>query len=863
MTPDRWMALQSIFDRISDLPLEERERALKESCPDPEMERELRELFAELEQAQGWLEVPAPAAAALRRPDEERPRFEPGELIANRFRIIGLLGRGGMGEVYKCADQAAAGEQDLGARVALKTLRAALASDARALVRFRQELFHARQVTHPNVCRLHEIFVEKDAAGRPLLFFTMELLRGETLAELLAKGKPRIPTAEALRFATQIAAALDAAHAAGVIHRDIKPGNVVICGETPNRRAVITDFGLARTDTNQNESASRSVIGTLAYMAPEQLRGEVATRTADIYAFGLMAGEMLFGQRLADSVQPPPQSAEAVWAAAIRRATSPTPAARFPAAAEFVEALQAPPSRFPSLPSRRRVALGGAIAAVAAGGTAAGSWWWWSSLAGSRSRPKTVGLAVLPIDCTQPGQEHLQQAATNSLISHFRRLPEFEVPGPATVSSYAGKAQPARAIAKALKVDWLLMGAVEPNPGGQRRFVLSARLISADGSPGPWQDRLEGGFEELEKICARAASQAAAALSPALAQVNLPPGPTGQNAEAYDLYLRARYLWNRRQRNDLLEARRLAERAVELDPSFALGYCVLADTLSVLGDYGQLPPADVLPLAKQAALRAVSLNSEIADSHVSFAFTTFTNDFDWSAAQRSYARALEIDPYHSLAHQWYSTLLVRLDRPEDCLRHAREAIRLDAGSLPAHRNLLIMLYFLRRYPEAITQADYIFSIAPRYFGCLELKAEALARLGQRETALAAVKEMLKDSRTPGFSLAYVATTYAILGKAGETEETVRRLAGSEYGGNFQRGHVARAYSDLGQGDACFHWLEQAYSRRESGLQSLPFHHSFDRARSDPRFHQFLDRLRIVYPPKGFRAKNLACFPNFC
>jgi eukaryotic-like serine/threonine-protein kinase len=328
MTPERWSVLQSVFDRISDLPLDERERALKESCPDPEIEHEVRQLIEQLEEARSWLEEPPTAACALRRDnDDDPPRFQNEELVSARFEIVRLLGRGGMGEVYEVIDKAAIDEGP-GSRVALKTLRASLASDARAVVRFRRELFRARQVTHSNVCRLHEVFVEKDSAGRLLLFFTMELLSGRTLSDLLRSG--RIPSTEALCYAAQIAAGLDAAHSAGIIHCDMKPGNIIISGVGASRRAVITDFGLALTNVG-TEPITQTLAGTPAYMAPELLRGERASTASDIYSLGLIASEMLFGRRPNDGDLSAESGQERVWARAIRRCTHRMPRRGFQA----------------------------------------------------------------------------------------------------------------------------------------------------------------------------------------------------------------------------------------------------------------------------------------------------------------------------------------------------------------------------------------------------------------------------------------------------------------------------------------------------------------------------------------------------
>jgi eukaryotic-like serine/threonine-protein kinase len=826
MTPERWQVLQEIFGRVSELPAAQREIALRDSCPDAEVESEVRRLLTQLEEAGTFLDRPAVAAMALREGwDEDSPRFLPGACVADRFEIVRLLGRGGMGEVYEAYDRSSC------QHVALKTLRVSLISDRKAVTRFRLELLRARNVTHENVCRIHEIFSVQDHDDQPLVFLTMELLVGPTLYEILRRPE-RLSSEEALRYAGQIASGLEAAHRKGVVHRDIKPGNVIVTGRGAEARAVITDFGLALQTTMNAEtiSVSRTLVGTPAYMAPEQLRGELVSSSADVYSFGVIVSEMLLGRR-PEALSPPANPQERVWMEAVRQCTAGDRTLRFESPSAFVAALGArPPSKI-----TRRLLLGGTAAAAAAVG--AGLW-------NSRRGKGLVTLAVLPVDGGGDANGYVEAAATDLLIERLRQFQEFQVPGPSAIRRLKGKSLPARDVARSLSVDWLLscnLSYVE------KRIRVHARLIRGDGSPGPWEKRFEGGVEQLNEMTASIASEVAGALRPALAQAGGLGETFTTNPQAYDLYLRARYLWNRRQRDDLAEARRLLERSVALDSRFAMGYCGLADTLSVLGDYGQAPPIEVLPLAKQAALTALSLNSNVADCHVSFAFATALNDFDWFNSERSYLRAIELNPNHGLAHQWYSGLLARMLRTESAIQHAKEAIRQDSLSIPANRNLAVMLYLLRKYPEAIEQATRVQAMAPGFFGCRELLAESYARRGEKEAALQLIREIEADLRTPGFALAHAADVYAILGMADRALETIARLTSPASNLNYQPVHVARAYSDLGRADECFHWLEIAYTKRDTGLQILPVHESFDHVRRDSRFPQFIDRLRIIYP----------------
>jgi len=304
----------------------------------------------------------------------EPPRFAPGALVGNRYRVRRFLAQGGMGQVYEVDDL------ELGDRVALKALRSELTSDEVALARFRREIQLARKVSHPNVCRLYEFGHHLDG-GRRLPFLTMELHAGQTLAERLRRSGP-LTVAEALPLARQMAAALDAAHAAGVIHRDFKSDNVVLAPALDGLRPVVTDFGLSRSTEAVQTSGVHGLVGTPAYMAPEQVTHGELTSACDVYAFGvvlfeMVTGELPFGkgsaleQALA-RVRHAPRRPRSIkpelpteWESTILRALSRDPRGRFPSAGEAVAALTPKPRRRPLVWAAFGLALlGGCATAV-------------------------------------------------------------------------------------------------------------------------------------------------------------------------------------------------------------------------------------------------------------------------------------------------------------------------------------------------------------------------------------------------------------------------------------------------------------------------------------------------------------------
>lgn len=373
ITRERWERIKSIFEAALEQPACDRSSFVAKLCAeDQSLRSEVESLLARHGQVGSFMAAPAVAAMATDSDAASKERtFQPGDLLSGRFEILSFIAEGGMGEVY------AAHDSELGINVALKTIRPEIASDRNTLVRFKQELHLSRRITHPNVCRVFDLAhhrIPKASGGpdRDVTYLTMELLEGETLAERLRRG--RMSPAEALPLIQQMADGLEAAHSVGVIHRDFKPSNVLLCtgrqspDSEPAVRAVITDFGLAHsfyaTDASASLTQSGQLLGTLAYMAPEQVEGKEVTPATDIYALGLVIYEMVTGvrpfpgdgplggviQRLQEPAPSPriiAPGVDLIWEATILRCLQPEPVDRFARAGEIVGSLQSSsPSSF-------------------------------------------------------------------------------------------------------------------------------------------------------------------------------------------------------------------------------------------------------------------------------------------------------------------------------------------------------------------------------------------------------------------------------------------------------------------------------------------------------------------------------------
>jgi serine/threonine protein kinase/Tol biopolymer transport system component len=415
MSPERWEAIKSLFEAALDEAPSRRCLFLQQRCPDPTVRAEVERLLAEHDKAREFLSTPAIGNLAPKVEPETEDLLE-GKLLAGRFLVVRFIAGGGMGEVYEAEDQ------ELRERVAIKTIRAEVLAQRNAVARFRREVHLARKVTHPNVCRIFDMFrhkLEVSNAQKEIVFISMELLNGKTLAARLKKAG-WMSEIEALPLVRQMASALAAAHGVGVVHRDFKPGNVVLV-HTPVQetvRAVVTDFGLAVesqfSDDAVSLSTGKGILGTPAYMAPEQLEGRPATTASDIYAFGLVIYEMVTGarpfngdtpasgalMRLSESPRPPRQFRPGLsipWETAILRCLERDPASRFSSAEEIVAAISGQSSESNTGAMRRKVDVRGASTPVAEvggehrNGSADGQSW-------SRSRPRqlfAVALGVL------------------------------------------------------------------------------------------------------------------------------------------------------------------------------------------------------------------------------------------------------------------------------------------------------------------------------------------------------------------------------------------------------------------------------------------------------------------------------------
>jgi serine/threonine-protein kinase len=647
MTPERWAQLKDIFSAVTELPAEERTPALIQACQgDTHLQAELQQLLAQYEEMGEFLDGRPPASAAS--------LFTSGTLLANRYEVVTLLGSGGMGEVYEAQDK------ELSCRVALKVVRAQTSINDPTLERFRREVQLARQVTHPNVCRVFDIGRHQQQ-GREIVFLTMEFVPGETLAARL-KRERRIALEEARAIAQQLCQALGAAHRAGVLHRDFKPGNVMLTGSEEKVHAVVTDFGIARwigapADSPGTLTTQGAIFGTPAYMSPEQIQGKELTAASDIYSLGLVLYEMVtgvrpfhdessWGETLKRLTADPPEprkivsDLDQIWNRTILKCLERDPARRIASAAEVLETLSGTRKRFSVLrKQRRRVALAGALS-VAVVVSAALLW----GRFGLRALPASKHVAVLPF--TFAGNDAANQASayglSESLAGNLARLETtnsslWVVPW-SQVRSW--KAENSEHASASLGVNLLVTGQVERRATSLR---LHAEIRDASTLQALRAQTIELPAPEIMTLEDTLLERVAEML-----QVQLPAGmlhhlPVDQTTipGAYEFYEQGRGYLRHDDPENVDRAIALLQKAIEADSRFAIAYADLAHADNLKYHYTQ--DGKWLDQARQNATRALSLNDGLAAAHLAQGMTLQSSG-DLDGAIGEFRRALSLDP---------------------------------------------------------------------------------------------------------------------------------------------------------------------------------------------------------------------------
>jgi eukaryotic-like serine/threonine-protein kinase len=879
---DLFRRADAVFDAALDLPLEERAAFVDRACGgDAELGAAVRRLLRAHDQSDGFLKASAAKLAApllANTHDAIGHGVIPMPSHIGPYRIEREIGRGGMGVVYLAERDDPTFRQ----RVALKVVRGGAPDGGQADVnRFLAERQLLASLEHVHIARLFDGGVTAD--GLP--YYTMAYCEGGSLADRLRENRT-VPVEEALRIARQLAMALGAAHARGVVHRDVKPGNVLFDADGSVR---LTDFGIAKL-LGDDLTRTGGVLGTAAYLSPEQATGETVDRRADLWALGVTLYEMLAGCRPFEGSS---------YASVLHRIVSATPApleahvpgidpavdglvmwllqknpARRPAnAQEVIRALDeialgvvpvhaytaaepapaiavrpAAQSRTRTRQPRAALAIGGALVLVTLGGYAV-----WRRAAGSASTvlasPSAVSasaagpsVAVLPFANTSGNiaDEPFTDGLTDELIGTLGKVRGLRVTARSSVFALKGRSLAPRTIGDTLGVDYLLEGSVRKSGNALRIF---AQLIRARNDSVLWSEQYDRELKDVFIVQREIARAMAGALRVQLALGNETPRTSADSA-ARDLYQKGRFaLYTRTGPADLSRAARFFEAAIARDSTFAGAYSGLSDAYTSMGNFGYGGrPAEVFAKARANALRALALDSTLAEARTSLAHALCVHDLQWDAAEREFQRAIAEDPGYPLARMAYAVCVASRGRYDEGLAQLdtarqRDPLRFGIGAL------LGRLYVSAGRPdEAIVALTQTLDINPQADLAWQQLGEAYLMKRRNADAIAAFrKAALLSGVRDSAQLAYA---FAVTGDRATAERIVRDIVASSSARYVPPFHIAMGYAGLGDADEAFQWLERAYDERASFIGGVKMTRAFAPLHADARWQRLLGKMGL-------------------
>jgi TolB-like protein len=771
--------------------------------------------------------------------------------LADRYRIERELGRGGMATVYLAYDL------KHGRRVALKVLRPEIAP-ALGVDRFQREIAIAARLQHPHILGLFD-----SGATEGMLWYTMPWVDGESLRARLRR-EVQLDAAEAVGIAGEVADALACAHDAGIVHRDIKPENILLTGS----HALVADFGIAHAlDVAGGDRLTETglALGTPQYMSPEQAAGgrSVGARS-DLYALGCVVYEMLAGEPpfngptpqavlARHSIDPVPSlrtvrpTLSSALEAAVARALAKVPADRYATAAEFkhalTRALEAPAPPTERAPRSRRgwltITAALALSAAAAAGLA-------TNLLGIRSRTdagesRIQSLAVAPLgnltgDSTQV---YLAAGITDQLVTtlaQIGRLRVIALKGPQAELSnelLAGEHQ----------IDAVLNGSLQRSG---EKVRITVRLTSAPTGRSIWARSYDGDMRGILGLQDQVARAVADRIQADTATEATGAAPTAReiNPAAYEAYVRGTYFLGKVTEADFRKGIGYFTKAIDLEPTYAAAYYGLAECYAELGYYALGAPHDFFPKSRAAALRALELDSTLAEAHAALGRVEYLYSWDFEAADREFRRAVELRPNSARIRLSYHTYLAAMGRGEESVAQAELSRDLDPLSLLIQAAAARPYYNARRYQDALAQAkktlemDSTFSRAHFWAG---LSQEQLHRTDE---AIRAFQETIASAGRIPVYLAALGHAYGRAGRRAEALALIEELRGRGRVGYVSPFDLATVYVGLNMPDSAFRALEDAYAGRAYGLVFMPVDPRFDPIRSDPRYRDLLRRIGL-------------------
>jgi serine/threonine protein kinase/Flp pilus assembly protein TadD len=784
-----------------------------------------------------------------------------------RYDIRSLLGAGGMGEVYLAHDTS------LRRDVAIKVLPNDAARDRERLRRFEQEAQAVSSLNHPNILTIYEIGVHDDT-----LFVATELVEGESLRDRMARE--RLDAREVLDIGVQIASALAAAHATGIIHRDIKPENIMV---RKDGIVKVLDFGLAklvaRGTTEDAASATKTtadtlpgvVLGTVHYMSPEQARGLQADPRTDIWSLGVVLYELLAGRSTFEGTtssdliaailrtDPPPltthvRNAPPELERIVTKALQKDREERYQDAKDLAIDLKSLKRRLdidaelarhsgervdPKIPPRvssvrRRSAILITVAAAAIALAFAAYRGFFGRIGGGN----IDSVAVLPFtnESGNPDNDYLSDGISDTLINSLSQLSGVKVIARSSSFTYKRKVVDPVEVAQTLGVRAIVTGRVLQRGDN---LLIGVELVDTTDRTQLWGEHYNRKVTDLLQVQADISAEIAERLQRRLTagERDRLTKPETANQQAFEELMKSRTYFSRGGTQNLKRAIEHAQKAIAIDPNYALAYTYVANATRVLVVDGVLDPKEFIPKAEALVQKALELDDTLGDAHHVLA-NLKREAWDWAGAEREYQRAMALHPNFAMAHYAYASFLSNMGRHDQAIAEATRARELDPASSGA--SIARRLFFARRYDEAIELLKQ--PGVPERVSTYVTFGYAYAAKGMHNNAIAAYQQAIKlGDESPSLQI-YLGASYAAGGQREPAQAILKQLETSK--AYVSPGELAILYAALGQREEAFRSLEKGFAAHDPQLQFLAVDPAFDSLRSDPRFADLLRRVGL-------------------
>ena len=788
-----------------------------------------------------------------------------GSTFAGRYQVIEELGKGGMGRVYKVFDT------KIKEKVALKLIKPEIASDKETTERFGNELRLARKISQRNVCRMFDM---GEAEGAH--FITMEYVHGEDLKSMIHMSGS-LSLGMLLSVGKQVCDGLAEAHSLGVVHRDLKPQNIMI---DKNGNVKIMDFGIARSIREKGITGPSTMIGTPEYMSPEQAEAKEVDHRSDIYSLGVVLYEMATShvpfegdtalsvamKHKGEAPKNPKQLNPHIpddLSGVILKCLEKDKEKRYQSAADVRSELEKIEKGIPTtervIPEQKPITsreitvkfsirkLLAPVMVVAVIVLAAVAYLLFIPKKHAPPAPaQKRSIAVLPFaDLSQAkNNEYLCDGISETLISALTNIEGLWVPARTSAFFFKGKTQDIREIGQKLNVDNVLEGSVQVAGDNLR---VTAQISSVKDGRQIWSEIYNRKMADMFAIQDDIARAIITALKVKLLGekgVSLIKNYT-ENLEAYRLYLQGRNYWAKRDEADLIKSIEYYEKAIEIDPNYALAYAGLGDAYNVLGNNGFWPAEKAFPKGKAAALKALKIDDKLAEAHTSLAVVLEDYDWDFAGSEKESKLAIELNPGYATAHNLYAFHLSILGRHEDAIRESKIARNLDPLSPRISANVGLYLYNARRYGEAIEELNKALEVDPNHSMTHVYLGWVYEAMGKYEDA---IRCYLRSSELGG-GLKYgeigTACCYALMGKREEARNILNSIIEYSKGNYVSSVAMSWVFAALGEKGQVFAWLEKAFRERDPFLLAYVKNlQRFDPVRSDPRFTDLMRRIGL-------------------